>query len=130
MDPGNVREAFREVALDLEEGADAVMVKPALPYLDMIARLRDRFDVPIAAYQASGEYAQIKAAAERGWIDEAKTMAESLLSIRRAGADMQTRLDPAVAGPGEGSVQVHSQSGCLCGGVLGLCSGLHDRRRW
>jgi len=88
MDPANRREAIREVALDIEEGADIVMVKPALPYLDIIRDIRDRFDVPIAAYQVSGEYAMIKAAAQKGWIDEARTIAESLLSIKRAGADI------------------------------------------
>ena len=88
MDPANSREALREATLDVEEGADILMVKPALAYLDIISRLHDEFDLPVAAYQVSGEYAMIKAAAERGWIDGEKVMAESLLSIRRAGADM------------------------------------------
>ena len=88
MDPANVREAIREVALDVEEGADMVMVKPALAYLDIIAEARREFDVPIAAYNVSGEYAMLKAAAEKGWIDYDRVMMETLLSIRRAGADM------------------------------------------
>ncbi len=88
MDPANRREAVREVALDIEEGADLIMVKPALPYLDIIRDIRERFDVPLAAYQVSGEYAMIKAAAQQGLIDEGRTIAESLLSIRRAGADL------------------------------------------
>src|SRR5512143_446412 len=88
MDPANVREALREVALDVEEGADIVMVKPALPYLDVIRRVTERFAMPVAAYQASGEYAMIKAAAQLGWIDEDKVIMETLISIRRAGADL------------------------------------------
>jgi len=88
MDPANVREAIREVALDVEEGADIVMVKPALAYLDVIGEVRREFDVPVAAYNVSGEYAMLKAAAEKGWIDHDRTMLETLLSIRRAGADM------------------------------------------
>ena len=88
MDPANVREAMRELALDVEEGADIVMVKPALAYLDVIAEARSEFDVPIAAYNVSGEYAMLKAAAERGWIDHDRVMMETLLSIRRAGADI------------------------------------------
>ena len=88
MDPANVREAIREVALDVEEGADIVMVKPALAYLDVISEVRQRFDVPVAAYNVSGEYAMLKAAAEKGWIDYERTMLETLLSIRRAGADL------------------------------------------
>ena len=88
MDPANVREAMREVALDVAEGADIVMVKPALAYLDVIAEVRREFDVPIAAYNVSGEYAMLKAAAEKGWIDYERAMIETLLSIRRAGADM------------------------------------------
>ena len=88
MDPANGREAFREIELDVEEGADMIMIKPALPYLDIIAGARDLFAVPIAAYQVSGEYSLIKAAAKLGWIDEQKVMMESLLSIKRAGADM------------------------------------------
>ncbi|HEY7376784.1 MAG TPA: porphobilinogen synthase [Polyangia bacterium] len=88
MDPANVREAMRELALDVEEGADIVMVKPALAYLDVIAEARSEFDVPIAAYNVSGEYAMLKAAAEKGWIDYDRVMMETLLSIRRAGADI------------------------------------------
>jgi len=88
MDPANVREAIREVALDVEEGADIVMVKPALAYLDVIGEVRREFDVPVAAYNVSGEYAMLKAAAEKGWIDHDRVMLETLLSIRRAGADM------------------------------------------
>lgn len=88
MDPANSREALREATLDVEEGADILMVKPALAYLDIIARLKDEFDLPIAAYHVSGEYAMIKAAAEKGWIDGERVMAETLLSIKRAGADI------------------------------------------
>lgn len=88
MDPANAREAVREVRLDEEEGADMVMVKPAGPYLDVIARVREATTLPVAAYQVSGEFALLKAAAERGWIDERKAALESLLAIRRAGADM------------------------------------------
>ncbi len=87
MDPANVREALREVQLDLEEGADAVMVKPAGPYLDVIRRVREQTDAPVAAYQVSGEYSMIKAAAERGWLSEDAGVVESLTAIRRAGAD-------------------------------------------
>ena len=87
MDPGNAAEALREVFADIEEGADAIMVKPAGPYLDIIRRVKEATGYPVAAYQVSGEYAMIKAAAERGWIDEEKVMLESLLGIRRAGAD-------------------------------------------
>ena len=88
MDPANADEAIRETAIDIEEGADIVMVKPAMPYLDVIARIKDQFAMPTAAYQVSGEYSMIKAAAERGWIEEERAMLESLTSIRRAGADM------------------------------------------
>src|SRR6266545_784187 len=88
MDPGNWREALREVALDVSEGADMLMVKPAVPYLDIVRLIRDRFDLPLAAYHVSGEYAMIKAAAERGWIDEERVVLETLLCIRRAGADL------------------------------------------
>jgi porphobilinogen synthase len=88
MDPANVREAFREATLDIEEGADIIMVKPAVSYLDIISKMRDEFDHPIAAYHVSGEYAMIKAAAMNGWIDEQKVMQETLLSIHRAGADI------------------------------------------
>ncbi|MEX2264893.1 MAG: porphobilinogen synthase [Bryobacteraceae bacterium] len=87
MDPANGREAMREIALDLEEGADMIMVKPALAYLDLIAEARRRFDAPIAAYQVSGEYSMIVAAARNGWIDHDRAMMETLTSIRRAGAD-------------------------------------------
>ncbi len=88
MDPANGDEALREVALDVEEGADIVMVKPAGPYLDLIRRVKDRFGYPVAAYQVSGEYAMVKAAAAQGWIDEERVVDESLLAIRRAGADV------------------------------------------
>jgi porphobilinogen synthase len=88
MDPANLREAMREIELDIEEGADMIMVKPAMPYLDVIAAARDRFDLPLAAYQVSGEYAMIEAAARNGWIDRERVMMESLLCIRRAGASM------------------------------------------
>ena len=88
MDPGNAREAIREVALDVEEGADILIVKPALPYLDIIKETRQRFDLPVAAYQVSGEYAQIKGAAAVGLVDEVSNMMESLTSIKRAGADL------------------------------------------
>jgi porphobilinogen synthase len=87
MDPPNVREALREVKLDLAEGADMVMVKPALPYLDVIRAVREAVDVPVAAYNVSGEYAMVKAAAQRGWIDEERVVKETLTSIARAGAD-------------------------------------------
>lgn len=87
MDPANSDEALREVALDLAEGADMVMVKPGLPYLDIIRRIKDRYGVPTFAYQVSGEYAMLKAAAQNGWLDERKTVIESLVSLRRAGAD-------------------------------------------
>jgi porphobilinogen synthase len=86
MDPGNGREAMREIELDLEEGADMIMVKPAMPYLDLICRARERFDVPIAAYQVSGEYSMIVAAARNGWLDYDRAMMESLTAIARAGA--------------------------------------------
>ena len=88
MDPGNVREALRECALDLEEGADAIMVKPALPYLDVIHAVRERFDAPVAAYNVSGEYAMVKAAAANGFLDERQAALESLTAIKRAGADL------------------------------------------
>jgi len=88
MDPANLREALREVRLDIEEGADMVMVKPALPYLDVIRAVRERVDRPVAAYNVSGEYAMVKAAAARGWIDETRIVKETLTSIRRAGADV------------------------------------------
>jgi porphobilinogen synthase len=88
MDPANAAEALREVELDIAEGADIVMVKPAMPYLDILWRVKERFAHPTAAYQVSGEYAMIKAAAQHGWIDEERAMLESLTAIRRAGADM------------------------------------------
>jgi porphobilinogen synthase len=88
MDPANAREALKEVALDLEEGADIVMVKPALPYLDIIRAVRERFDVPVGAYNVSGEYAMVKAAAQKGWIDEQRVVLEILTGIQRAGADI------------------------------------------
>ena len=88
QDPANARESIREVLLDVDEGADVVMVKPALSYLDLVARVRDAVSVPVAAYQVSGEYAMIEAAAARGWIDRDRAIEESVLSIRRAGADI------------------------------------------
>jgi porphobilinogen synthase len=88
MDPANVREAIREVAQDVEEGADIIMVKPALAYLDIVGEVRREFDLPVAAYNVSGEYAMLKAAAEKGWIDYDRVMLETLLSMRRAGADL------------------------------------------
>ena len=88
MDPANAREALREVALDLEEGADIIMVKPALPYLDIIARVREKFDAPVAAYNVSAEYAMVKAAAQKGWIDEQRIVLEILTGIQRAGASI------------------------------------------
>ncbi len=88
MDPANQREAMREIALDIEEGADIIMVKPAMPYLDILALARERFDVPLAAYQVSGEFSLIAAAAQMGWVERERTILESLVSIRRAGADI------------------------------------------
>ena len=88
MDISNRREAMREIALDIEEGADIIMVKPAMPYLDIIREARNRFDLPLAAYQVSGEYAMIHAAAQNGWLDLETVMMESLIAIKRAGADM------------------------------------------
>ncbi|TSA51879.1 MAG: porphobilinogen synthase [Planctomycetaceae bacterium] len=88
MDPANSDEAIREITLDVEEGADIIMVKPALPYLDIIYRAKEEFDLPIAAYNVSGEFAMIKAAANLGWLDEEKAMMEALLSIKRSGADI------------------------------------------
>ena len=88
MDPANAREAVREAALDVQEGADIIMVKPALPYLDVIRAVREEFDLPVAAYNVSGEYAMIKAAAARGWLDEERVMMEVLTAIKRAGADL------------------------------------------
>ncbi|MEM0481417.1 MAG: porphobilinogen synthase [Nitrososphaerota archaeon] len=99
MDPSNIREAMREIELDLREGADIVMVKPALAYLDVIVRARSKFNVPIAAYSVSGEYSMIKAVAEKGWIDEKRVVMEFLTSIKRAGADIIiTYFAPQVAG--------------------------------
>jgi porphobilinogen synthase len=88
MDPANAREALKEAELDLEEGADMVMVKPALTYLDIIRRVRERFDVPVAAYNVSGEYSMVKAAAQNGWLDEKRVVLEILTGIQRAGADI------------------------------------------
>ena len=88
MDPANAQEAIREVSMDVEEGADIVMVKPALPYLDVICRIREEFDLPVAAYNVSGEYAMIKAADKMGWLDGQSVMMETLMAIKRAGADM------------------------------------------
>jgi porphobilinogen synthase len=88
MNPANAREALREIQLDIEEGADIVMVKPALSYLDIIRQAKDSFNVPIAAYNVSGEFAMVKAAAANGWIDEKRVMNEILTSIKRAGADI------------------------------------------
>jgi len=88
MDPANAREALRELALDIAQGADAVMIKPALPYLDIVREARERFDVPLAAYNVSGEYAMVKAAGRNGWIDERQATLELLTGIKRAGADM------------------------------------------
>src|SRR5688572_29812072 len=88
MDPANVREALRECELDLAEGADVIMVKPALPYLDVIRAVRERFDAPVAAYNVSGEYAMVKAGARQGWLDEQAAALESLTAIKRAGADL------------------------------------------
>jgi porphobilinogen synthase len=88
MDPANAREALKEVELDLEEGADMVMIKPALAYLDVIRRVRDAFDVPVGAYNVSGEYAMVKAAAQKGWLDEQRVVLEILTGIQRAGAEI------------------------------------------
>jgi porphobilinogen synthase len=88
MDPANSLEAIREVAMDVEEGADIIMVKPALAYLDVISRVREEIDLPIAAYNVSGEFSMIKAADKLGWLDGKKVMMESLIAIKRAGADM------------------------------------------
>ena len=88
MDPANAREALKEVELDLEEGADMVMVKPALAYLDVIRRVREAFDVPVGAYNVSGEYAMVKAAAQKGWLDEKRVVLEILTGIQRAGAEI------------------------------------------
>src|SRR5881628_3406340 len=102
MDPANVREALREVALDIEEGADIVMVKPALPYLDVIHRVRETFQVPVAAYHVSGEYSMVVAAAQNRWIDRDGVILESLVAIRRAGADfIITYFAKEAAGPAD-----------------------------
>ena len=87
MDPGNSDEALREIALDLDEGADMVMVKPGLPYLDIITRVKREFGVPVFAYQVSGEYAMLKAASANGWLDEQQTVMESIMCLKRAGSD-------------------------------------------
>ena len=98
MDPGNSDEALREVALDLDEGADMVMIKPGMPYLDVVRRVKDAFAVPTFAYQVSGEYAMIQAAAQNGWLDGERAMMESLLAFKRAGADgILTYFAPRVA---------------------------------
>jgi porphobilinogen synthase len=88
MDPANVREAMREAASDIREGADLLLVKPGMPYLDVLSKVRERFDVPLAVYQVSGEYSMMKAAAEKGWINEEKVVMESMLAFKRAGADL------------------------------------------
>jgi porphobilinogen synthase len=87
MDPGNIREAMREIDIDLREGADAIIVKPALSYLDVVRAARERADVPVVVYNVSGEYAMVKAAAQLGWIDEQRLTLETMLSMKRAGAD-------------------------------------------
>jgi len=87
MDPANGREAMREIELDLEEGADMILVKPAMPYLDLIRQARDRFEVPLGAYQVSGEFSMLTAAIQKGWLDRDRAILESLTSIHRAGAD-------------------------------------------
>src|SRR5947209_16895572 len=87
MDPGNAREAMREIELDIAEGADMIMVKPAMPYLDIVRQARDRFELPLGAYQVSGEFSMIVAAAQNGWLDRNRAVLESLTAIRRAGAD-------------------------------------------
>jgi porphobilinogen synthase len=104
MDPANTEEALREVALDIEEGADMVMVKPGMPYLDIVQRVKDRFGVPTFAYQVSGEYAMIEAAARNGWLDGERAMMESLLAFKRAGADgVLTYFAPRAAAALKGS---------------------------
>src|SRR4051812_33767920 len=98
MDPGNTDEALREVALDIEQGADMVMVKPGLPYLDVVRRVKDAFGMPTFAYQVSGEYAMVMAAAQNGWLDGERAMMESLIAFKRAGADgVLTYFAPRVA---------------------------------
>ena len=88
MDPANTKEAMREVILDIEEGADMVMVKPGMPYLDIVAKVKENIELPVAVYHVSGEYAMIKAGAEKGWVDEKAVVMESMISFKRAGADM------------------------------------------
>jgi len=112
MDPANAREAMREVALDVAEGADLLMVKPAVPYLDVLRMMRDRFDLPLAAYHVSGEYAMIKAAAERGWIDEERVVLETLLCCRRAGPSSRpcTCSPPTASSTASPSVSASSAS--------------------
>lgn len=88
MDPANIREAMKEVELDMDEGADIIMVKPALAYLDVVSRVREKINRPVAVYNVSGEYAMVKAAAKNGWIDEKRIVMESLLCMKRAGADI------------------------------------------
>jgi porphobilinogen synthase len=88
MNPANAGEALREVALDIDEGADIVMVKPALSYMDIIRRVKEKFNVPVAAYNVSGEYAMVKAAGQKGWVDEKRVVREILTGLRRAGADL------------------------------------------
>lgn len=88
MDPANIREAMKEVELDMDEGADIIMVKPALAYLDVVSRVREKINRPVAVYNVSGEYAMVKAAAQNGWIDEKRIVMESLLCMKRAGADI------------------------------------------
>ena len=88
MDAANAREALRETALDIEEGADIVMVKPGLPYLDILWRVKERFGLPTAVYNVSGEYAMVKAAAQNGWLDERATVLEQMMAFKRAGADL------------------------------------------
>jgi porphobilinogen synthase len=98
MDPANSNEALREVGLDIDEGADMVMVKPGMPYLDIVRRVKDHFGMPTAVYQVSGEYAMLKAAAQNGWLDERAVVMESLLAFKRAGADaILTYFAPQVA---------------------------------
>ena len=137
MDPANSDEALREVALDLEEGADMVMVKPGLPYLDVVRRVKDTFGVPTFAYQVSGEYAMIEAAAANGWLDGERAMMESLLAFKRAGADgILTYFAPRVAKKLKGldgkkgpAPQWRRASGASCWAALALSIGLLGRLR-
>src|SRR5439155_206283 len=123
MDPANAAEALREVEQDIAEGADIVMVKPALPYLDVVRRVKDAFGYPTAAYQVSGEYAMLKAAARNGWIDEPRAMLETLTAIRRAGADIiitNARIIDGTGGPSvNGSVAVRDGKIAAFGQVTG-----------